>query len=480
MISGLLSFGVGLLVAYFALMALVQVVLMAYASIEIRRVMRSRALAGTRTALRSPFSPTVSILVPAHDEETMIVETIGSLLAIEYPGIELVVINDGSTDSTMDALAERFDLAPVPSVDAGALESISVRARYRSRTHPRLVVLDKERGGKASALNAGLVHASGQLVCAVDADTILEPDAIERLVQPFLQDRSTLGAGGSVRPVNGCRFRHGRVVERRLPPGLLAAVQSVEYARAFLFGRLGWNRLGGNVIISGAFGLFDREAVVEAGGYLETTVGEDIELVLRLRRWAIERGRPDRISFLPEPMAWTEVPDSLRTLARQRNRWHRGLLDTLWRHRRVIGRPRFGLMGTLVIPYQVFEAVSPIMELGGLIVVAVAVGTGDVAPTTVATLLILAYGITIAISAVAVTFEDRLDHDSPMASGRVRRLGHLVAEQLCYRPLTMLWRLWGIIGWLRRDREWGTQTRRGLDVSFEGPPAIVEVEPSGR
>lgn len=447
---------------YFALAAVLQIILMVSAGRELGDVLRARGLTGTHYVLRSSFSPSVSVVVPAFDEETMIVETVESMLAIEYPQLEVVVVNDGSGDGTLGRLERRFELVEVPAVDAGVLDLRAVRRLHRSRTHPRLVVVDKEQGGKADALNAGLVYASGQLVCAVDADTIIEPDAIERLVEPFVQDPSLLAAGGSVRPANGCRLQHGRVVERRLPENFLAALQGIEYTRAFLFGRLGWNRLGGNIIISGAFGLFDRQAVIECGGYLESSVGEDMELVLRLRRRAIEQGRSSGVSFLPEPMAWTEVPESFRTLARQRNRWHRGLLDALWRHRGMIGRPRYGLMGTVVLPYYVLEAISPIMELAGLTLITVGLVGGQTDLSVTGSLLVLAYGFSVALSVVAVGFEDKLDDKHALVDGRPRRFGQLLLEQVGYRQLTTLWRLWGVAGWLRGDQRWGTQVRKGM------------------
>jgi cellulose synthase/poly-beta-1,6-N-acetylglucosamine synthase-like glycosyltransferase len=448
--------------AFFAVVSALQVALMVSAGIELRQVLRRRPPAGMRRTLRSPFSPTVSLLVPAYNEETMIATTVESMLAIEYPMLEVVVVNDGSSDGTLAALRDRFGLEPAAVVDVTRLTSQPVRGVYRSSTHPHLLVVDSENGGKAHALNVALGHASGQLVCAVDADTIIEPDALGRLVEPFIADPSLLAAGGSVRPVNGCRVRHGRVVERRSPTRFLAGVQAAEYGRAFLFGRLGWNRLGGNIIISGAFGLFDRRAVVEAGGYLESTVGEDMELVLRLRRRAMDAGRPARVSFLPEPMAWTEVPESARTLARQRNRWHRGLADALWHHRGMVGRPRYGRTGLVVIPYYLLELVSPVVEAAGLLALAVGLALGIVNVPVAVLFFLLAYGFSIALSAVAAGFEDRIDQDRLEPGHRRRRVWWLLLEQLGYRQLTVWWRLRGLAAWLRGDGHWGAQERRGL------------------
>ena len=210
-------------------------------------------------------------------------QSVTALLTLRYPQLEVVVVNDGSTDGTLDALVRAFELEPLPAVFPRRTASAPVRGVYRSRTVPGLLVLDKDNGGKADALNAGLDLASGELVCAIDADTLVEPDALLRMVRPFLASDGCLAAGGTVRVVNGSVVAQGRVVQARTPRGWLAGVQSVEYLRAFLFGRLGWNALGGNLIVSGAFGLFSREAVLVAGGYLHGTVGEDLELIARLR-----------------------------------------------------------------------------------------------------------------------------------------------------------------------------------------------------
>ena len=230
-------------------------------------------------------------------------------------------------------------------------------------------MVDKENGGKAHALNAALNVATGELVCAIDADTLIETDALLRMASPFLTDAGMLAVGGTIRVANGCTVSGGRVVHDRPPRTPLAGIQAVEYLRAFLFGRLGWNRLGGNVIISGAFGLFRREAVVATGGYLHDTVGEDMELVLRLRRQARERQVPDRVRFVADPVAWTEAPTTLAVLGLQRDRWHRVLADVLWRHRRVIFNPRYGRLGVVVLPHYLFiELLGPVVEALGLVI----------------------------------------------------------------------------------------------------------------
>jgi len=363
-------------------------------------------------------------------------------------------------------LERDFDLVSIHPIFPRIVDSCPIRAVLRSRTSRGLVVVDKENGGKADALNAGLNVASGELVCAIDADTIIESDALLRMVRPFLHRDDVVAAGGTIRAVNGSRVKSGRVVVARAPRHWLPALQAVEYLRAFLSGRLGWNRLGGNLIISGAFGLFRRDAMLAIGGYERHTVGEDMELVARLRRSSYESGGAGRVLFIPDPVAWTEVPASLRVLGRQRDRWHRGLADVLWRHRHVFGRPRYGSLGLVAFPYFVFvELLGPVIEAGGLLGLIAGVALGAVDWPFAALFFALAYGFGIVIS----TFTIALEEWSYRAYGGLRdRLilaGWSLAEGFGYRELTTLWRLRGLIKYGRGKTEWGTMTRTGFAVS---------------
>ncbi|MCA1689562.1 MAG: glycosyltransferase family 2 protein, partial [Actinobacteria bacterium] len=335
--------------AYFILVNGFLLILLTGSALELRRHRREVWLESNWRILSSPAAPTISMLAPAYNEAATVSESVRSLLTLRYPNLEVVLVNDGSTDATIDVLRRDFELVPILPIYRRRVESAAIRGIYRSRVRPDLVVVDKENGGKADALNAALNVASGELVCAIDADTIIEPDAMIKMARPFIgvNGHLVVAAGGTIRAVNGSKVRQGRVVEPHTPRRFVPAVQAVEYLRAFLTGRLGWNRLGGNLIISGAFGIFRREATIEAGGYERATVGEDMELVARLRKRGIERNGPRRVEFIPDPVAWTEVPESLRVLGRQRDRWHRGLADVLWRHRRVLFNPRYGTLGLL-------------------------------------------------------------------------------------------------------------------------------------
>ncbi|HMG95064.1 MAG TPA: glycosyltransferase family 2 protein, partial [Gemmatimonadaceae bacterium] len=328
----LLVWGQFVVLVYFLVVNGWYMLLLVSSLLEMRRHLLLIADESRHLLLSSTLSPTISILAPAFNEESTIEGSLRALLALQYPNLEVIVISDGSKDQTVQVLIERFDLVAVKTIYEQRIKTKPVRALYRSATYPALVVVDKDNGGKADALNVGLSFAKGNLVCAMDADTLIEADGLQRMIRPFLYATDVVATGGTIRVVNGSEVKSGRVIRTRVPTNALAGMQVVEYLRAFLFGRLGWNRLGGNIIISGAFGLFRRESVLSAGGYLHDTVGEDMELVLRLKRLSYERGGPGKIAFVPDPVAWTEVPESLKVLGRQRDRWHRGLADVLWRH----------------------------------------------------------------------------------------------------------------------------------------------------
>lgn len=417
-----------------------------------------------RGVLSSPVAPRISVLAPAYNEAATIEESVRALLALEYPDLEVVVVNDGSEDATLEVLRDRFELEPIHTIYRKRLKTEPVHQLYRSRVNPNLLVADKENGGKADSLNAGLDMATGELVCAIDADTLIEPDALLRMVRPFLRSDDVLAAGGTIRVVNDCEVKHGRVTEVRVPRSFLPAVQVIEYLRAFLFGRLGWNRLGGNLIISGAFGLFRRETMIEAGGYTLGTVGEDMELVARLRRTAREAGgRRQRVDFIPDPVAWTEVPESWRDLGRQRDRWHRGLADTLWRHRRVLLNPRYGVLGMVVFPYFAFvELLAPVVEVVGLVGLAVGFSIGAIDLQFALLFFLVAYGLGILLNALTLALEELSFQRYDRQGQRLRLMAFSLIDGIGYRHITVFWRLKGIISFLRGRTEWGAMERRGL------------------
>jgi len=411
-------------------------------------------------------APPITLVAPAFNEEATCVESVRSLLTLDYPEFEIVVVNDGSSDATLQRMVEAFNLEAAPRLPMASLPTAPVREVYRSRRHRNLWVVDKVNGGKADALNAGINLCRTPLFCAMDADSLLEPEALTRIVRPFLEDSRTIAAGGILRIVNGCEVKEGQVVRVRMPGNVWARFQVLEYLRAFLSGRMGWHALDATLVISGAFGIFRRSTVVDAGGYATDTVGEDMEMVVRLHRHCAERGIPYRIHFVPDPVAWTECPESLRTLGRQRDRWQRGLLQSLMRHRKMLFRRRYGRAGMLAFPYFFFlEMLGPVIEFIGYVVFVISLAAGRLDGPIVVAFLMVAVVMGIALSVSAVALEELSFRRYPRVQDLLQLFVLAVAENLGYRQLSTWWRFRGVVSALRGRTGWGRMDRKGFGAA---------------
>ena len=453
-----------LTLAYFVCLNAVYGAFTLVAARSLRSHLRRRAYAGLEEAFDSPFTPGISVILPAFNESAGIVESVRSLLALRYPLFEILVVNDGSTDDTVERLRGAFDLVPARRALRDAIATKPVRSTFVSRRHHNLWLIDKANGGKADALNAGINAARHPYVCAIDADALIEPDALLEVAAPILDDpERVVATGGIVRIANGCTIDHGRVVDVRLPSSRLAVVQVVEYFRAFLVGRVGWTSLNALLIISGAFGLFRRDAVEEVGGWWTETVGEDVELVVRIHRHFRSRGLPYRVAFVPDPVCWTEAPEDLRGLSRQRRRWHRGLGQTLWRHRRAIGNPRYGAFGLIGLPYfLLFEFLGPIVEVFGPPLTIAAFLLGKLSLLFLVAFLVIAFLLGIALTTAALALEEFNFRRHAHGRDVLRMLAYAVLENIGYRQLNDAWRLLALLDLARRKQGWGTQVRRGI------------------
>ena len=452
------------IIGYVAVINAIYFYLMVLGFFALRRYRDGLIPEDRATLLRSPLLPDISIIVPAHNEELTICESVKALLSLHYPKHDVIVVNDGSTDETLRVLIDNFRLCRSAGHSDGSLPSKPVRAVYRPRGPIRLTVIDKEKGGKADALNAGLGFARSPLVAAVDSDSLLEQDALMQVVEPFLQDpERVLACGGIIRVVNGCSVEHGKVTRISTPKTVLPLLQTIEYLRAFLGGRVAFSFLNSLMLISGAFGIFNREALIDAGGFLSTTVGEDMELIIRLhRRWR-ERRRDYRVVFVPEPVCWTEVPESWKVLNRQRNRWQRGTVESLTAHRQIILNPRFGMLGMFAMPYFVlFEMLGPAVELAGY-VLTVAGLLLHLVPLEYAFLFFVVsilFGILLSMSAIVL--EEFTLRRYPSVADLMRLLAAAIVENFGYRQLLAVWRVQGVWDALRGKRGWGAMERRGF------------------
>ncbi len=463
-----------LFLAYSFAVCAVHVALGLLAFVEARQQRRRARLADRVGLFESDLTPSISLLVPARDEEPTIVERVRSLMQLEYPSYEIVVVNDGSTDRTLEELIAAFGLKASLRTPRTRTPRERVRGVHASPNYPLLLVLDVVEGGdRAIAINLALAYSRHPLILAVDADTTLERDTLVQLALPFYEDASVLGAGGVVRPVNGCTVGRGRVLDASLPESHLARFQVVEYLRAMLAGRMGWTLLDSLFVIPGALGLFSREAVLAVGGYRADSQGGDVDLVMRLQRWAGSNGRRSAIRFVGGAVGWSAVPERMSLLANQRSRWHRELAEALWFNRELLMGHRFALHHGLAFLFQlVVELIGPVIEVGGqltLLALAIAGKLDNL-------FFVLYFSIFLVGGTLPTLLAIALERS---ACPRFRRRSDLeglalaaLLENFGYRQLTAWWRVKGLLSILRGRKTPGEVSRRDV----QAPPLEPEEE----
>ena len=453
-----------LITAYFVLWNVSQMAMSPLAAITLWR-QRQRHTRRARSLVRGVFvQPLVSIVVPAYNEELTIVDSIHALLALDYRPRELVIVNDGSTDGTLALLQQTFQLVPAPLAFVQPLRSEPVRGIYRSVSEPDLVVVDKVNGRcKADAANAGINAASGVLILNVDADTVLESDAVSRAVLPFLEDPTTVATGGGVGIANGCRIEGGRVVDIALARSWFARFQVVEYMRSFLLFRLACASQNAVVIVSGAFGLFRRDALIAVGGYDQTAVGEDMDLTIRLQRHFRARREPMRIAFDANPLCWTQAPEDWQSLRSQRLRWRRGLLQSLWRYRGMIGNPRFGTVGLGSLPYMAFfEGLGPLIEGGGYLVTITAAALGYLNWKYCGMMIAVSVLFGAAVTLLSVLLSDATSRQYLQRRDLALLVAVAILESFGYRQVNAWWGCVGTVQALTGKGGWGSMKRQAF------------------
>ena len=411
------------------------------------------------------YQPPVSILIPAFNERSSIVSSIHSLLQLDYPDFEIVIVNDGSTDSTLQEIIHAFVMVEFPEAYRQRIPTQPIRKIYASPRYPRVRLVDKEHGGKADSLNAGINCVRYPLFCAIDADCILHPESLGRVVRPFLEDSSTVACGGVVRVLNGCTVKNGFLEKVELPRKLLPQFQNVEYLRAFLFGRMGWSPSNALLVISGAFGAFHKERVVAIGGYRTDTVGEDMDLVVRLHRKLCREKQPYRITFVPDPICWTEVPSDLKSLRSQRVRWQRGLAECLVPNVGMLFSRHGGAAGWVAYPFMIlFELLGPVVELAGYLGVIILWWLHLIPLQSFLVFLFLAIGMGMMLSTNAIFLEELSFQMYPRVGQQLRLFAAAVLENFGYRQMVALWRVVGLFKWLVSGRsrgKWGKIARDG-------------------
>jgi cellulose synthase/poly-beta-1,6-N-acetylglucosamine synthase-like glycosyltransferase len=459
------------IIIYVAVISAIYFLLMTAGYFALRHSLNQFKSNELNALLKSSMLPAVSVLAPAYNESATIRDSVRAMLKLHYPNHEVIVINDGSKDDTLEILIEEFHLYKSSRKPVDAILTKPVKAIYESRDPIRLIVVDKENGGKADSLNAGLNAARTPLVAAVDSDSLLESDALLLAVKPFLEDpERTLACGGIIRVVNGCDVEQGRVTRIAAPSSMLAQFQAIEYLRAFLGGRVAFSFINAMLIISGAFGLFRRDAVMAVGGFVTETVGEDMELVVRLHKTWREMHKDYRIVFVPEPVCWTEVPENIRTLYRQRNRWQRGTVESLWLHRKMMFNPRFGVVGMFAFPYFLFfEMLGPLVEVTGYFVTVIGFLLGLISLKVALLFFIVSVVFGILLSVSALLLEELTMRRYPSVKDLLKLLLAAVVENLGFRQLMTLWRAQGLIDGLRKKQGWGAMERKGFQTAPKLP-----------
>jgi cellulose synthase/poly-beta-1,6-N-acetylglucosamine synthase-like glycosyltransferase len=455
-----------IIVVSYALLAIVSVVAM-------RRHQLKNRYQSVDDLISSKYLPGISIIAPAYNEGLTIVENVRSILSLSYSDFEIIIVNDGSKDDSLQKLIEAFSLAKVRTVQVADIPTQQVRGVYKSRNlaYSHLIVVDKDNGGKADALNAGINQSSKKLVLCIDVDCIIEPDGLLKMVRPFLEERKrrVVAVGGVIRVVNNCEVKSGKVTQVNLPNGWLERFQVLEYFRVFTLTRMGWAQMRGLLLISGALGMFDKEILVKAGGYTPGIVGEDMELVLKLHKYMREVAKQKyTIGFVPDPLCWTEVPDSAKVLSRQRNRWSRGFLESISAHKRMFFNPKYGFVGMISFPYAVFFEwlLAPIELLGyGYFILCMYMGYFNLPYFLL--LFILVYSYFMMVTLLSILSEELVYHHYNRKIDLVKLMLIALVEPFFYHPLNLYWTIKGNFDYfIRGKREWGKMDRRGFDENI--------------
>lgn len=449
-------------VGYYLLMNLYVLGLSVNSALALRRNHHLQRFGRVREMLSSRLAPPVTIVLPAYNEAAGIVDAIRSMSIVEYPRFEIVVANDGSTDETLEALIEAFHLELVRIPYRDELATKSIRAIYRGRSSVDITVVDKENGGRADALNAGVNAARYPYVLCTDADVVLDAKCLVRAMQRVVEDRErTIGVGGNIRPLNGSTVRLGHLISTSVPRGLIARMQILEYLRTFISSRPGWSEWNGLPNVSGAFGVWKRASVIGVGGFTPGHMGEDMDLTLRMHQFHLDNDIPYRIVYEPSAVIWTEVPSSARVLRRQRIRWHRGLIQVVSDFKGMLFNPKYGRVGMVTWPgYFLFEYLAPIIEFVGYLVVPIGIVLDILSLRAIIAMIAIAFGVGMLNSFIAILLDEPYGY-SNSGTDTTRLVAMAIAENFGFHQMTVLWRMRAMLGG-RSVRVWGNMERRGV------------------
>jgi len=464
-----LSYFVDTIIFVFGIIILsIYIIMGAFSASALYKYIHKNRFVDYTAILSSDMAPSVSVLAPAYNEGKNVVDNVRSLLSLNYVNLEIIIINDGSDDDTLEKLIQNYHLKPVKLAVNYKIACNEIRSVYKSenKAFQKLIVIDKMNGGKADALNAGINISGSELIMSIDVDCIIESDAILKMVKPFIEqtDKKVIASGGVIRVANNCDVGIGKINRVRFPNKLIAGFQVLEYSRAFILGRMAWSKINGLLLISGAFGMFDKELVIQVGGYDHFTLGEDMELVVRMRRYMHDHNLGKyMVSFIPDPLCWTEVPDTVKVLGRQRNRWTRGTMQTLFTHKKLFFNPKYKLLGLISYPYWFFfEWLAPIVEICGLIYFTTLIVSGQVNWVFFLTLTALVYTFAFMLTLFSILYEEATFNAYKRKSDILKMISLAMLEPFIYHPLIVFWAIKGNISYIRGDKGWGKMERTGF------------------
>lgn len=438
-----------------------------FSAIALRKYLRKNSYVNYNSLVLSPLSPKISIIAPAFNESRTIIDNIRTLLSLYYNNFEVILVNDGSTDDTFEKIRTTYDLERVNYYFDYRIPCERIKGVYKSKnpSYTRLTVIDKNNGGKADSLNAGINICKSAYFVSIDADSIIETDSILKLIKPFLEEKEkrVIGTGGVIRIVNSCEIERGHIRNINIPKKFLPRLQVLEYTRAFLLGRMAWSQLDGLMLISGAMGMFDRETVIKAGGYSIKTVGEDMELVLRMRRYMAEQDKKYEVTYIPDPLCWTEVPSDLKSMRKQRTRWTRGLVESLKTHRKMFFNPKYKRLGLLGYPYWFFfEWLSPLIAFAGFVYTIILIITDSLNWPFYLLLFTFVYSFAVLLSTWAVLFEEITFHKYRRKRDVLKLLSTALMEPFFY-PVHTYFAVRGNFEAMRGKKGWGKAERTGFE-----------------
>ena len=458
---------------YFIAMHGTYFVLIVLGALAQKRYHRSIQFGDLQRVHDSPLSLPISIVIAAYNEEKMIIQTVENVLRLNYPEYEIIVVNDGSQDKTLALLIEHFNMVEVSAIHKNSLETTAIKAVYRSSTYPNLKLVDKENGRRADANNAGVEYSRYPIICEIDADCVLEQDALLRMISPFLYDPSVVAATGMIRPSNGLVVTHdGVIMSRGLPSNWLATFQYVEYLRSFQWARSGLTMLNSNLCMSGAYTLVRRDIFLKVGGANTKAVVDDFELTVTIHRYIYEHPEegPMRIAYVPDPGNYSEVPDTVKAFMSQRNFWQRAILQSLIWNRDMALNHKFGAVGFFGFPFFfLFEAFSAVVEAIAYLFIPTAILFKLVGWQELALFFIfgICLGAFVSVSAVLLQESTRLRQQRTRDVVRLISAGFL--EHFGFHQMHVLARLIGIYDLLVRGKiAYGYRVRTGYTTHQSG------------